>query len=268
MGLLGGDRGHVRLPRIDRIPTDWVLAVAVEAYWGYALYAWLAAAPGPRSRAMAMWSCAVVFVLSLISQVSYHELTAPARATTGRRFVIGFASALPVIILALIAVLVHLRHLDRAEAVQAEEAARKAERIAAAEAAAADERTVLRAQLDAARGAVEPLQADLETARNELSRVAAKADAAERKLAAQRQRNSPAKKRATSPRSRGEISRATKVPDDVDARAEALSILAAEPEISGADLGVRVGKSKRWGQLFLRGLAAAAPADPQARSEP
>ena len=128
-------------PRIDRIPTDWVLAVAVEAYWGYALYAWLAAAPGPRSRAMAMWSCAVVFVLSLISQVSYHELTAPAGAATGRRFVIGFASALPVIILALIAVLVHLRHLDRAEAVQAEEAARKAERTAAAEAAAADERT-------------------------------------------------------------------------------------------------------------------------------
>jgi hypothetical protein len=246
-------------PRIDRIPTDWVLAVAVEAYWGYALYAWLAAAPGPRSRAMAMWSCAVVFVLSLISQVSYHELTAPAGATTGRRFVIGFASALPVIILALIAVLVHLRHLDRAEAAQAEEVARKAEQRAVSEAAAGDERTSLRAELGAARAAVEPLMADLETARSELARVTAKAEAATAKLEAQRKRNSPAKRREISPRNRSRISRATGVPDDVDARAEALSILAAEPEIKGADLGLRVGKSKRWGQLFLRGLATAAP---------
>ena len=44
----------------------------------------------------------------------------------------------------------------------------------------------------------------------------------------------------------------------------ALAILAAEPAISGADLGLRVGKSKRWGQLFKNGLATAAPADPQA----
>ena len=36
--------------------TGWTLTVIVEAYWAYALYAWLAAAPGPRSRKFAKWS--------------------------------------------------------------------------------------------------------------------------------------------------------------------------------------------------------------------
>ena len=40
-----------------------------------------------------------------------------------------------------------------------------------------------------------------------------------------------------------------------DAQAEALSILAAEPDISGAQLGLRVNKSKRWGQDFKGQLA-------------
>jgi hypothetical protein len=39
------------------------------------------------------------------------------------------------------------------------------------------------------------------------------------------------------------------------AQAEALSILANEPGISGAKLGPRVGKSERWGQLFMQRLA-------------
>jgi hypothetical protein len=39
------------------------------------------------------------------------------------------------------------------------------------------------------------------------------------------------------------------VPSDVDLRAEALSILVAEPGITGAALGARLGKSERWGQL-------------------
>ena len=257
-------------PRIDRIPTDWVLAIAVEAYWGYALYAWLAAAPGPRSRAMAMWSCAVVFVLSLISQVSYHELTAPAGATTGRRFVIGFASALPVIILALIAVLIHLRHLDRAEAVQAEEVAGKAEQRAAAEAAVADERTTLRAELEAAQEALAGAATERETARREAAEAAAKIETLTRKLAAaaarKRPPQRPAKKAATAARSDPAATPAatpaeepaTEVPNDVDAQAEALSILAAEPNISGAKLAERVGMSERWGQTFKKNLAGSA----------
>jgi hypothetical protein len=254
-------------PRFGRMPTDWTLAVTSEAYWGYALYAGIVAVAGPRSRAFALWSAGAVFVLSLMGQASYHLMAAAHRAAPPQ-WVVVFVAALPVIVLALIAVLVHLRHIDRAEAAEAEEAARKAERAGAEAAAASDERTALRAELEAERGALEPLRADLDTARNELARVTAKAGELERKLAAQRKRNSPAKGRATSPRNRSEISRATQVPDDVDARAEALSILAAEPGISGADLGLRVGKSKRWGQLYLRDLATAAPEgqDPQETS--
>lgn len=47
-----------------------------------------------------------------------------------------------------------------------------------------------------------------------------------------------------------------------ESRALALAILDAEPGISGAELGERVGKSKRWGQLLKSGLApTAAPTD-------
>lgn len=262
-------------PRIERIPTDWVLAVAVEAYWGYALYAWLAAAPGPRSRAMAMWSCAVVFALSLVSQVSYHELTAPAHATAGKRFITGFASALPVIILALIAVLIHLRHTDRAEAADAERAQRAAEVEAQRAAAAADERTALRAELEDARAAVEPLRADLETAQRELARVTAKAGSLEQKLAALKpkrtrakapnsgRRKAPNSAPEGAPNSAGE----TTIPRDLNARTQALGLYLANPNISGRELGESVGRGERWGQLRKNEFAAAAPADPQARSE-
>jgi hypothetical protein len=233
--------------------TGWTLTIIADAYWGYALWAWFKA-PGRKSRRFAMWTAAAIFVMSAVSQAASH-LAADRMPPSA---VVVFVSILPVTVVAMIAVLVHLRQLDRAEATQAEEAARKAERARTEAAAAGDERTALRAQLEDARAAVEPLRADLETARNELGRVTAKAGELERKLDAQRKRNSPAKKRATSPRSRSAGSRATEVPDDVDARAEALAILAAEPGISGADLGLRVGKSKRWGQLFKTGLATTA----------
>ena len=56
-------------------------------------------------------------------------------------------ATLPVTVLALLAVLVHLRHLDRAEAEQVAEAVARAEAQAATERAEADERVALRAQL-------------------------------------------------------------------------------------------------------------------------
>jgi hypothetical protein len=243
-------------PKIGHIPTDWVLAVAMEAYWGYALYAWLVASPGPRSRAMAMWSCAVVFAFSLIGQVLYHEITAPAGTPLGRRLVIGFVTSLPVVVLALIAVLIHLRHTDRVEAAKAAERAARDARRLAAETEAADDRTSLRAALEAE-----------QVARNEAQRQAAEAAARaatlERKLAAtggaKRGRNAGAKKPATAARSKGANDPAAKVPDDVDARAEALAILDAEPGISGAKLGLRVGMSERWGQLLKSELATVPP---------
>jgi hypothetical protein len=250
-------------PRIDGIPTDWVLAMAMEAYWGYALYAWLVASPGPRSRAMAMWSCAVVFAMSLAGQVLYHELTVPPGTPPGRRVVIGFVTSLPVIVLALIAVLIHLRHADREDAAQAVRAKAEAERQAAIERAEADERAALRAELETLRQEF----AAAETARGEAERRAEDADAntatLTRKLAAMSEakgtRKPGARKPAASTRKSAGSPPETRLPDDFDAQTEALRILAAEPDISGAKLAERVGRSERWGQLFKSNLAKTAP---------
>lgn len=239
--------------------TGWTLTVIVEAFGICALVAWLADAPGPRSRRFAMWSAVIVFALSLAGQASSH-LT--ARSQVPPAVVVVLVSVLPVIVLALGAVLIHLRIKDRAEAEEAVRvAAARAERIAA-EAAEADERTALRAELEAQREALTAAETERSDAQREAAEAAAKADSAARKLAAISARKQPAKKPAISPRSKGASSRATEVPNDVDAQAEALAILAAEPDIKGAKLGPRVGKSERWGQLFLKGLATAPTARP------
>lgn len=47
------------------------------------------------------------------------------------------------------------------------------------------------------------------------------------------------------------------VPEDVDTQAAALEILAAEPDISGAQLGLRLGKTERYGQMLKKNLASA-----------
>ena len=245
-------------PRIDDVPTDWVLAVAVEAYWGYALFAWLAAAPGPRSRTMAMWSCAVVFALSLVSQVSYHELTAPAGATPGRRFVIGFASALPVVILGLIAILVHLRHVDRAEAAEAAERERAAAASAQREAAEVSELDALRAEFATAQEALETAQAERVEAEAKTAEVLAKVEVLTRKLArtsGQKQTRKSSPKTAASTQNKTAASTPeVQVPEDVDTQAAALEILAGEPGISGSELGRRLGKSERYGCMLKNQL--------------
>jgi hypothetical protein len=51
----------------------------------------------------------------------------------------------------------------------------------------------------------------------------------------------------------------TNVPEDVDTQAEALRILAAEPDISGSKLGLRLGKTERYGQMLKSKLAPSVP---------
>ena len=223
--------------------TGWTLTVIVEVFGVCALCAWLAPA-GPRSRLFAMWSAMIVFVLSLAGQASSH-LT--ARTQIPPAAVVVFVSVLPVIVLALIAVLVHLRHLDRAEAAEA-----------VAMTAAARELAELRAQLETAQTAQEAAETRAGEAESARDDAAQKAETLARKLAAQTAKRARTD-RADAPRSQRAGTRATEVPDDVSARAEALAILAAEPGISGAQLGLRVGMSKRWGQDFKRDLATAAP---------
>lgn len=284
-------------PKLGRMTTGWILPVTTEAYWAYALYAWLAGAPGPRSRKFAMWTAGIVFVLSLLGQESGH-LTAPA-GRTAPAYVVAFVTALPLISLALVAVLVHLRQADREALAAAARAAGETERRAAIERAEADERTALRAeiagmreahtadlavlneQLDDERCALEEAQESAalrtaaETARGEAQAAAeaataaletaesARADAEQRaadadaKAARLERKLASATGGKTAPRDRK--APATAVPDDFDARAEALAILSNEPGISGRELAERVRKSERWGQQFKKDLAGSVP---------
>jgi hypothetical protein len=253
-------------PRFGRMPTDWTLAVIMEAYWAYALYAWLATAAGVRSRRFAMWSASGVFILSLAGQ--------SAARLVGVKPMTAFANGMPVIVLALIAILVHLRQLDRADATAAEDAARRDDRARTEEAAAADERTALRAELDALAAEVEPLrdalaeaQADADRATARADSLAAKLDALKPKRTRAKAANSPANGKRRSP-ANGKANdpanspAGTEVPDDIDARSQALGIYLATPKISGKDLGEAVGMTPRWGQLRRAEFAASAPAGP------
>jgi len=49
------------------------------------------------------------------------------------------------------------------------------------------------------------------------------------------------------------------VPDDVDTQAEALRILAEEPDITGSELGRRLNKTPGYGRTLMRRLAPSAP---------
>ena len=133
-------------PKLGGMTTGWILPVATEAYWSYALWAWLGSSAGSRSRRFAMWTAGGMFVLSLLGQESGHLLAA-SRDAVPPVYVVAFVTALPLVSLALVAILVHLRQADREEAAAEKRAAEKAERQAATERAEADERTALRAQI-------------------------------------------------------------------------------------------------------------------------
>ncbi len=163
--------------------TGFSLAVGMEAYWGYALFVWLAAAPGPRSRKFAMGSAIGAFTLSLLGQVAYHVMLAEHVAVTPILVVI-FVAALPVTLLALVALLIHLMHTDRRDAELAAELAAKETAEAEREAAEMSELAALRAELNEAREASRAVQADLATARAEAAEATARAEALARKLAA------------------------------------------------------------------------------------
>lgn len=143
-------------PMLGRFSTDWTLAVGMEAYGGYALYVWLGGAPGPRSRSFAQWSALGAFALSLVGQVAYHLMLAK-HITRPPSIVVVFVACLPVVVLALAAILTHLMHADTKTR---EQVAREAAERAAAKVAAKSGNTTLRpavtspAEAPAARGAV------------------------------------------------------------------------------------------------------------------
>jgi Tfp pilus assembly protein PilX len=217
--------------------TGWTLTVIVEVYWGYALYAWLAAAPGPRSRRFAMCSAAGVFVLSLVGQAFAH-LAAHRMPPTAA---VVFVSMLPVIVLALIAILVHLRHIDRAEIAEAERGVAEATALAAASAA------------------LQQAEAERDTARAEAAEVSARAAALEVRLEAALKGSieKPAPRRGSAtPRPRVRSEGQTEE-QKLGTEAAALAILAEEPGISGSELGRRLGTTPGYGRTLMRRLAPA-----------
>jgi hypothetical protein len=237
-------------PKLGRMTTGWILPVSAEAYWGYAAWAWLAGACGPRSRRFAMWSAAAMFALSVAAQESGHLIA--AAHWQAPMFAVALVTPIPLLAVALAAVLVHLRQADREEAAEAVRRKADADRLAAIERAEADERTALRRELEA----LAQRLAHVDTARNDAEGRAAKAEARtaqlERKVAAQTGAKGP---RKTSAAKGATGAREDRAEEDVDARTKALDVLSREPGISGAELGVRVGMSKRWGQLHRDELA-------------
>lgn len=177
--LIGGMSGFPKIGGPHGLPTAWTLAVTSEAYWGYALYSWLAGAPGPRSRTFAMWSFVGVFLLSLVGQGASHLVPPGTKPSAA---LVVFVTSLPVLVLALIAILIHLRQRDREEA--AEEA----------------EENSLMTELEAERSARKSAEAGLESARSELAEAAAKAEVLTRKLTATSGRKQTRKRTATSAR--------------------------------------------------------------------
>lgn len=188
---IGSMSGFPRIGGPHGISTDWTLAVTTEAYWAYALYSWLAASPGPRSRSFAKWSAGVVFCLSLVGQGAAH-LVKPG--TTPPPVLVVFVSSLPVLVLALIAILIHLRQADREEIEARALAAAEAVRKAAELRAETDERASLRRQLvelgaqrdadaTARRAELDGVVSDLASARQDLAQALRRAEALERKLA-------------------------------------------------------------------------------------
>lgn len=108
-------------------------------------------------------------------------------------------------------------------------------------------RSAALAELNTARAALETAFADRREADSRAEMAEAKAAVLTRKLAASAGGAAGA--------GRGRRTPDAGVPKDFDAQAAALAILAEEPDISGAKLAERVGRSERWGQDFKKQLA-------------
>lgn len=262
----------IRLPfGVPAFSTGFSLAVGMEAYWGYALYVWLVAGPGPKSRKFAMQSAIGAFLLSLLGQIAYHLMLAEHVAATPV-IVVVFVAALPVTLLALVAFLIHLMHADRGDAGDAEVHARAEAERTQRDAAEASELAMVRAELETARGALEPARADLATARAEMGRLAARAETLERKLATATGRKQPRKPAgatgrkpaaATAPETAAVTGSATapetdgitapeeaEAPEDLDSEAKVLWYL--DKGLSASRAGIAAGLTDSRGRQIAR----------------
>jgi hypothetical protein len=242
-------------PHYGPVTTGWVLFVTTEVFWGYALWTWLAGAPGPRSRRFARTSAVVMFVISFAGQEASHLVSSALHAAPV--IVVLFVSPLPLVAVGLIAVLFHLRQEDHAAAVAAWRKLRAAEAAAAIERAEADERAWLRRELDAlsaqrdadvsALGAkLDEAASALASARQEAAEALRRAEALDRKLAAVSDRKPPRPRKAAAEGAR-ESAQPAAADGDLTTELLAYMALRENPELrkprKGGDLAREVGVS-------------------------
>lgn len=276
-------------PRYGPVTTGWVLFATTEGFWGYALWSWLAGAPGPRSRRFAMTSAIVMFVLSFAGQEAGHLVATGGRAAPW--YVVAIVTPLPLIAVGLIAILIHLRQADREAAEAAWRKAKAAEEAAAIERAEADERAWLRrelaeitarteAEVTALRETATGAQAEAEAARAEAGNLAGQVEALTRKLADARERQKAGSRGRSRPGSgsRGKAGSAAATgsgsgtatgpegaavpgaeapPSDLDA--EALVLWHVDKGASASEAGRLAGLSDSRGRQIVRELAKKAP---------
>ena len=119
-------------------------------------------------------------------------------------------------------------------------------------------RTALTRDLEAARTALETTESALASARSRADAETARADQLARKLAgpARRSRTAPARSGAAPRTGPG-----TAPQDDLDLEARALKLLATNLDMSGAELGKRLGVSEGYGRKLRRRLSEERPSD-------
>jgi hypothetical protein len=243
-------------PRYGPVTTGWVLFVTTEVFWGYALWTWLAGAPGPRSRRFARTSAVVMFVISFAGQEASHLVSSAHRAAPV--IVVLFVSPLPLVAVGLIAVLFHLRQEDHASAVTAWRTLRAAEAAAALERAEADERAHLRRELAAlsaqrdaevsALGArLDEAASALASAQRDAAEALARAEALGRKLAAVSDHKPPRPRKALTEGTPASAQPTAAGDGDLTTELLAYMALRENPELrkprKGGDLAREVGVS-------------------------
>jgi len=269
-------------PHYGPVTTGWVLFATTEGFWGYALWSWLAGAPGPRSRRFAMTSAIVMFVLSFVGQEAGHLVATDGRAAPW--YVVAIVTPLPLVAVGLIAILIHLRQADREAAEAAWRKAEAAAEAAAIERAEADERAWLRRELDAANSSrvaemtalreelageldardrsLAEAAAALEDARSEAASATARADRLERKLAGPAGRSKAGTgRRGTAPRTGTATDGRTGPEDDLELEAKALKLLATNLDMSGAELARKLNVSEGYGRKLRRRLTMTGPSE-------
>ena len=212
--------------------TAITLPIGMEAYGAYALGTWLRPAGIPaRARSFARWSAVGALALGMLGQVAYHLLTA-AHAHRAPWPVVVLVSCLPVAVLGFAATLAHLRHADERDAPPP-----------------------VSGPVQSA--APEPVPGPVPDAITEGG-----PGPVLKALPGPVQQGGP-RHRSSAPRTAGPKPRRTapKAGSDADLanEARALNLLAADLEMTGADLARHLGVSESYGRKLRRRLTATVP---------